>query len=173
MKISTKQYLEGKRSAWLAKVAAIEAGDQKAISSRMHQIAADQFIGDPNSYRVCINCNHDAPPTTSTAGWELYEDDGKNFAGYWICLDCGHIQRMVGTLGDMPAELTNAEIGAISALIGKNRDRIEPQYLPGYDAKIETMSAERQMQAERMAEYNRLAELGYNDAQIEHMMTVK
>lgn len=173
MKASTQQYLEGKRSAWLAKVAAIEAGDQKAISSRMHQIHADQFIGDPNSYRVCVNCTHDAPPTTSAAGWDLYEDDGENFTGYWICLDCGHIQRMVGTHGDMPAELTDDQIGAISALIGKHREHVEPRHQPAYDAKCEAMKAERQAQADRMAEYNRLADLGYTDAQIKNLMEAK
>lgn len=172
MKASTRQYLEGKRSAWLAKVAAIEAGDQKAISARLHQIHTDQFIGDPNSYRVCANCNHNTPPTTSTAGWDLYEDDGENFTGYWICLDCGHIQRMVGTRGDQPAELTDDQIGAISALIGKRREHVELRYQPGYDAKREAMKAERQAQAERMAEYNRLAELGYTDAQIKNAMGI-
>ena len=71
----------------------------------------------------------------------------------------------------MSKQLTNDEVGAISALIGKNRNTVELEYLAGYDAKKEEMAAERAAKAAQMAEYNRLAAQGLTDAEIEAEMS--
>lgn len=72
--------------------------------------------------------------------------------------------------GETLSGLTDDKVGAICAMIGKSRDSIASQYLPGYDAKIAAMSADRERKAALMAEYNRLAEAGYTDDQIESLM---
>lgn len=62
------------------------------------------------------------------------------------------------------------ELGAIAAVIGKNRESCPAEWLPGYDAKVESMALERQRQQYLLDEYNRLAADGWNDAQIERIM---
>ena len=98
MQTATKNYLEGKRNSWLSKVAKITAGDDRAISQRMYQITADQFVGDPTSFRQCVACGDYAE-----GGWAIYEPGEGDGRGYHICAKCGAIQQMIGTRGDVPA----------------------------------------------------------------------
>lgn len=70
----------------------------------------------------------------------------------------------------MGKQLNDSEVGAIAALINKDRSTVDPQYLAGYDAKKEAMAAERTERAAQMAEYNRLAAQGLTDAEIEAAM---
>lgn len=98
MKPQTKVYLESKRDAWNAKTTAIAAGDNQAILGRMHQISEGQFIGDPTSFRQCVACGDYA-----SGGWSVYEPGEGDGRGYHICAECGAIQQMIGTRGDVPA----------------------------------------------------------------------
>jgi hypothetical protein len=70
----------------------------------------------------------------------------------------------------MDEQLTDNEVGAIAALIGKDRTAVAPEYLAGYDTKVAAMAAERETQAAQMAEYNRLAAQGLTDAKIQQAM---
>ena len=56
------------------------------------------------------------------------------------------------------------------ALIGKTRETVQPEFLAGYDAKRAAMAAKREQQAAEMAEYNRLADAGMTDAEIQKAM---
>ena len=67
----------------------------------------------------------------------------------------------------MKKQLTNDEVGAIAAIIGKKRSTVDPQHLAGYDAKKAEIAAEREAKAAQMAEYNRLAAQGLTDEEIE------
>ena len=66
--------------------------------------------------------------------------------------------------------MTPNEVGAAMALMGKSRETVPAEFLPGYDAKRAEMAAEWERQAAEMAEYNRLADAGMTDAEIQKAM---
>jgi len=70
----------------------------------------------------------------------------------------------------MTTELTPNEVGAIAAVMGIRRDRVEAEQLAGYDAKVQAMAQAQAEQAAEMAEYNRLAATGMSDAEIQKAM---
>ena len=63
--------------------------------------------------------------------------------------------------------MTPNEVGEAMALMGKARETVQAEFLPGYDAKMASMEAEYNRLAAEMAEYNRLAALGHTDAEIQ------
>ena len=66
--------------------------------------------------------------------------------------------------------MTPNEVGAMMALMGKSRETVPAEFLPGYDVKRAEMAAERERLAAEMAEYNRLAAAGMTDAEIQKAM---
>ncbi len=63
-----------------------------------------------------------------------------------------------------------ARVGALLAVVGKARETVSPEFLAGYDIKRAAMAAKREQQAAEMAEYNRLADAGMTDAEIQKAM---